>query len=177
MSEYKAALTKAMGTFLADPLARVVGYGIRDGRGANGTLKMLPNERAIETTVAENLLIGIAHGMALTGLRCMAYIERADFLGCCLSAISNHLDPARIISREQFNPCVIIRVTVGNRMKPLFTGATHTSDPYEAMKSLLRMPVYRVTTPDEVEAAYQRAMFEQREGIGSSMLLEYKDLL
>ena len=45
------------------------------------------------------------------------------------------------------------------------------------MRALLRMPVYEVTTPDEVQAAYQRAMFEQREGIGSTMIFEKKDLL
>lgn len=174
---YRESLTQAMTAFSADPLSRFVGYGLLNGKGGNGTMKAIPNEKIVETTVAENLLIGIAHGLSLTGLRCLALIERADFLPNCLSAISHHLDCANLISRGQFNPCVIIRVVIGNSQKPLFTGHTHTRNLAPAMKALLRMPVYEVTTPDEVQAAYYRAMREQREGIGSSMIFERKDLL
>jgi 2-oxoisovalerate dehydrogenase E1 component beta subunit len=174
---YKEALTQQMQSFFSDPLARAVGYGLLNGKGANGTLKSVPNHKVVETTVAENLMVGIAHGMALTGLRPMVYFERADFLACGLSAISNHLDCAKLISRGEFNPCVIIRVLIGNKLKPLFTGPTHTSNPAAAMKAMLRMPVYEVKTPDEVNAAYERAIMEQRDGIGSSMIFEHKDLL
>lgn len=174
---YREALTAAMSTLAQDPLARFVGYGLLNGKGGNGTMKAIPDSQVIECTVAENLMTGIAHGLALTGLRPLLYFERADFLACGLSAISNHLDVAAEISRGEFRPCVIIRVTIGNKLKPLFTGATHTSNPAKAMKALLRMPVYEVTTPDEVEAAYQRAALEQREGIGSTMIFERKDLL
>jgi pyruvate/2-oxoglutarate/acetoin dehydrogenase E1 component len=173
---YKEALHRQMCLFSEDHRSRFVGYGLLNGRGANGTMKGIPNEKIIETTVAENLMIGIAHGLALTGLHPMVYVERADFLACGLSAISNHLDKAKEISRGVFNPCVIIRVLVGNKTKPLFTGPTHTSDPSEAMKAMLKMPVYRVRTPDEVTAAYGRAAYEQRQGIGSSMVFEYRDL-
>lgn len=173
---YKESLTAAMTAFATDPLARVVGYGLRDGKGMNGTAKAFGNDRVIETTVAEGLLIGIAHGLSLTGLRPLAYIERADFLANCMSAITHHLDCAKLISRGEFNPCVVIRVLVGNREKPLFTGYTHTRNFAPAMREILRMPVYELRTPDEVQAGYQRAFQEQREGIGSSMLYEFKDL-
>jgi len=174
---YKESLSAQMTEFAYDPLARFVGYGLLGGKGANGTMKSVPNERIIETTVAENMMVGMAQGLAMSGLRPLVYVERADFLSCCLSAISNHLDKCAEISRGEFRPCVIIRVTVGNKTKPLFTGPTHTSDPFEAMRAMLRMPVYRVTTPDEVNAAYERAFREQRERIGSSMIFDYKDLL
>lgn len=177
VSEYKSALSAAIATLAQDPLFRVIGYGLRDGKGANGTMKNIPNEQVVETTVAESLLLGMAQGLAMKGLRPLAFIERADFLACGLSAISNHLDKCREISRGEFNPCVIIRVTIGNRLKPLFTGPTHTSNPAKAMKAMLRMPVYEVTTPDEVQAAYHRAAYEQREGIGSSMICDFKDFL
>lgn len=174
---YKEALARSMANFLADPLSRVIGYGLRNGKGANGTLKMLKDEQTVETTVAENMLMGMAQGMAMTGLRPMVYLERGDFVFCCMSALASHLDKCREISRDVFNPCVIIRIFVGKKLKPLFTGPTHTSDPTEMLKAILRMPVYRLTTPDEVIAAYGRAMFEQRQGIGSSVLVEYGDLL
>lgn len=177
MSAYKDALIAAMSTLASDPFSRFVGYGLLNGKGGNGTMKAIPNEKIVETTVAESLLIGMAHGMALTGLRCLALIERADFLANCMSAITHHLDCAKLISRGAFNPCVVIRVVVGNSQKPLFTGYTHTRNFAPAMRAILRMPVYELRTPDEVEAGYERAFREQREGVGSSMLFEFKDLL
>lgn len=174
---YREALTAQMDKFAADPLSTFVGYGLLNGKGGNGTMKNIPNEKITEVTVAENLMVGIAHGMALMGRRCLVLVERSDFLPNCLSAISHHLDCAALISRGAFNPCVVIRVVVGNSLKPLFTGYTHTRNLAPAMRAMLRMPVYEVTTPDEVEAAYQRAFWEQREGIGSSMIFERRDLI
>lgn len=173
---YKDALTVAMSNMATDPLTRFVGYGLLNGKGGNGTMKAIRNEQVVETTVAESLMVGITHGLALKGLRPMCLFERSDFLACGLSAISNHLDCAREISCGQWNPCVIIRVVVGNRAKPLFTGRTHTQNAAPAMRAMLRMPVYEVRTPDEVLAAYERAGMEQREGMGSSMIFEFRDL-
>lgn len=177
MPTYKEALTAAMSSFAQDEKARFVGYGILNQRGGNGTFKNVPNEKCVETTVAEGLLIGIAHGMSLTGLRPLTLIERSDFLANCMSAITHHLDCAKLISRNQFNPCVIIRVVVGNSQKPLFTGYTHTRNFAPMMRTILKMPVYELRTSDEVQAGYERAFREQREGIGSSILFEFKDLL
>jgi pyruvate/2-oxoglutarate/acetoin dehydrogenase E1 component len=176
MMSYRDALSAAMAMLASDPKFRAVGYGLLNGKGGNGTFKNVPNELIQETTVAENLMVGIAHGLALKGYRPMCLFERSDFIACGLSAISNHLDCAKEISHGQWNPCVIIRVVVGNRTKPLFTGRTHTQNAAPAMRSMLRMPVYEVTTPDEVREAYGRAAYEQRQGIGSSMIFEKRDL-
>lgn len=174
---YKQSLSAAMEKFAQHEKARFVGYGLLNGKGGNGTMKNIPNEKICETTVAENMMAGLAHGLALGGFLPLLYVERADFLLNAADAIVNHLDKAREISKAEFSPCVIIRVTVGNKMKPLFTGPTHTQDFTEAFKSMLKMPVYRVTTPDEVQAAYGRAIWEQKEGLNSSMIFDYKDLL
>lgn len=172
---YKEAITYKMQDLAADPLFRAVGYGLLNGKGANGTLK-IPNEQVVETIVAENLMMGMAQGLAMKGLRPMVYVERADFIFCCMSALVSHLDKCREISRGEFNPCVLIRVHVGKKNRPLFTGPTHTSDVYDMLRAALRMPVYRLTTPQEVDAAYGRAIYEQRDGIGSSVLIDYGDL-
>lgn len=174
---YKQSLSGAMEHFARDPLTRFIGYGLLDGKGGCGTMKNIPNEKIVEMPVAENLMVGVAHGLALAGLRPLVYFERADFIAEAVSAIANHLDCAREISRGVFNPCVIIRATIGNSRKPLFTGPTHTSNPTQALKHYLHMPVYEVKTPEEVTAAYERAIYEQAQGIGSSLILEHKDLL
>lgn len=177
MNEYKAALISAMDALAADPLFRAVGYGLLGGKGMNGTAKMLRDEQIAETTVAEGMMMGMAQGMAMAGLRPMVYLERGDFVFCCMSALCSHLDKAREISRGEWNPCVLIRIHVGKKTKPLFTGPTHTTDPSDALKALLRMPVYCLRTADEVTAAYERAIREQAEGVGSSVLVDYGDLL
>jgi pyruvate/2-oxoglutarate/acetoin dehydrogenase E1 component len=123
--------------------------------------------------VAENLLLGSAIGMALTGLKPVVFIERMDFLMNCMDALVNHLDKINEISLGEFNPKVIIRCIVGNKKKPLYTGATHTQDFSAALKEMLQwIAVYEVKE-DYVESSYQIATRRS----GSSILVEYKDLM
>lgn len=177
MTTYRQALTDSMKAFAEDLKSCFVGYGLQNGKGGNGTLKEIPNEKICETTVAEELMVGMATGMSLAGLLPMVIIERFDFIWRGADALINYLDKAREISRGEFNPCVILRVIVGNSRKPLFTGPTHTQNYTEAFRHILRMPVYEVKTAEEVQAAYERAIREQREGIGSSFIVEHKEIL
>ena len=80
---YKESLTNQMNSFARDPLARFVGYGLLNGKGGNGTMKEIPNDKIYEVTVAENLMMGMAMGLALKGLRPMVILERFDFIGNC----------------------------------------------------------------------------------------------
>jgi pyruvate/2-oxoglutarate/acetoin dehydrogenase E1 component len=121
-------------------------------------------------------MMGMAMGLALKGLRPMVILERFDFIGNCFDALVNHIDKSAIISRGQWTPGVIVRVVVGNSRKPLFTGATHTQDFTAAFRKILRMPVYRVTTPDEVAAGYEAAIADQKQN-RSTMIVELKDNL
>lgn len=173
---YKDAISAQMHAFAAHPLARFIGYGLLDGKGGNGTMKQVPNDRIVETTVAENMMVGIGHGMAMCGFRPLVYIERMDFILQALDALVNHLDKAADLSRGQFNPCVIIRITVGNKTKPLFTGPTHVQDFSTVMWMTMKMPVLRVTTPEEVQQHYATAFNRMERGHGSTVLVDYKDL-
>lgn len=165
-----------MRKFAEHPLARFIGYGLLGGKGGNGTLKLIPDEKIVETTVAENMMVGIGHGMAMCGFRPLVYIERMDFTLQALDALVNHLDKAADLSRGQFNPCVIIRITVGNSTKPLFTGPTHVQDFSSAMWMTLKMPVLRMNTPEEVQQHYTTAFDRMERGTGSTVLVDYKDL-
>lgn len=171
---YRESLKQSMTMLASDPLARFVGYGLKIGR-AGGSMSTAAEYQIVETTVAENLMAGMAMGLAMSGLRPLLFVERADFLFNAMDAIVNHLDKAVSISRGEFNPCVIIRVVIGNRLKPLFTGPTHTQDPSEAMRKLVSFPVYKVRTPDEVLAAYEVARDRQARGECSTMIFEEKD--
>ena len=80
------------------------------------------------------------------------------------------------ISRGQFRPAAILRVVIGNRHKPLYTGPTHVQDFTEAIRQMVSFPVVRLTDPDQIALAY----FEAHEALHcgrSTMLVEHKDLI
>lgn len=172
---YKDAVKQSMTMLGRDPLTRICGYGLKVGH-ESGFFSGVPFDSLQEFIVAEGLMTSAAIGMALCGLKPVVYLERADFLYNALDAICNHLDKCREISNGEFNPCVIFRVTIGNKHKPLFTGATHTFDPSDAMEHLVRFPIYGpLRTAEEVLAAYERAKKDQDDGRCSSMIFELKD--
>lgn len=164
-----------MASLARDPARIFVGYGLQRGR-AMGTLRDVPADQIIETTVAENLMAGLAIGLSLAGRKPVVYFERADFLLNALDAIVNHLNAARDLSRGEFSPAVILRVTVGNREKQLFTGPVHTQDFSDALDAMVSFPVVRIRSAEKVASYYAQAAEFQGRGI-SSALFEYKDLM
>jgi len=174
---YKEALTQAMRDLAVDPLVCFVGYGVRRGR-VMGTLKEIPDSQIIETTLAENLMTGLAIGLSLAGRRPVVWFDRADFLTNAVDAIVNHLDKIAVLSAGDFNPAMIIRVTVGNRSKPLFTGPPHVQDFSEAFQKMVNFPVVTLTETSQIIPAYTEAYerMKQREA-KPTMIFEYKDLI
>ena len=173
---YKEEITAAMDSLASDPLVRFVGYGVRYGGKAMGTLRNVPESQLIETPVAENLMVGLAIGMALKGLRPVVFIERFDFILNAMDAIVNHLDKIETMSRGEFAPSVILRVVVGNCCKPLYTGETHTQDFTKAMREMVDFPILATPHDFGVEEAYKFAAHVRQDGI-SSMVIERKDLM
>jgi pyruvate dehydrogenase E1 component beta subunit len=169
---YKQAITDANTKLAEDPKRRFIGYGLQKGR-ALGTLKNVPDNQIIEMPVAENLMLGTAIGMALTGLKPVVFIERMDFLMNCMDALVNHLDKIKQISQGEFDPKVIIRCIVGNKNKPLYTGATHTQDFSMVLRDMIDIPVYQVLNESFVKSAYGLADSREKSGI----IVEYKDLM
>lgn len=174
MSEYKDQIRNSLTEIGKDPLARFVGYGMLAGR-AGGFLKDVPESSIREFPVAENLMMGAAMGMSLTGLRPVVTVERADFLWCCMDSIRNHIDAVHQISRGEFQASVLIRVVIGNSQKPLFTGPTHTSNPSNGLRQILNMPIFCPGTAYEVREFYQYAHQRMEQNLGSTMIFESKD--
>ena len=173
---YKEALTQSMEQLATDPTTRFVGYGVKIGGRALGTLKSIPDHQLIETPVAENLMASMAIGMSLAGLKPIVFIERMDFILNALDAIVNHLSAARKISQGEFNPAVIFRVVVGNKNKPLYTGPTHVQDFTTALQHMVDFPVDRLTNKEMIIPTYKHAYINLTHGT-STILVEYKDLI
>jgi hypothetical protein len=173
--DYKTELRLAMETLASDPLVRFVGYGVKIGGRALGTLKNVPDHQLIEMPVAENLMVGFAIGLSLKGLKPVVFIERFDFWWNASDAIVNHLDKINEISRGEFNPTVILRIVVGNRRKPLFTGKTHTQDYSVSLRAAVSFPVGNLSDASFIRPAYHHA--HDRLDIETCALVEYKDLM
>jgi pyruvate dehydrogenase E1 component beta subunit len=173
---YKEEITAAMDMLAQDPLVRFVGYGVRYGGKAMGTLKNVPESQLIETPVAENLMVGIATGMALKGFRPVVFIERCDFILNAMDAIVNHLEKIKMMSGGQFAPAIILRVVIGNKSKPLFTGETHTQDFSKSLDGMLDMPVYTILNEGDAPHVYEYAAKGFEKGY-STMVFEQKDLI
>ena len=169
---YKQAITDANTELGKDPKTRFIGYGLKKGR-AMGTLSGVDESQIIEMPVAENLLLGSAIGMSLTGLKPVVFIERMDFLMNCMDALVNHLDKIREISNGEFAPRVIIRCVVGNVTKPLYTGATHTQDFSSALREMVKIPIYELINEKFARRAYEITSERGQ----SAIIVEYKDLM
>lgn len=176
---YKEHIHAAMLKLSEHPKVVVVGYNIRYGSNpAAGTFKGVPEEKLIETPLAENLMAGVAIGLALDGYIPVLYIERFDFILNALDSLTNHLDKLALLSDGQFTPAVIIRVVVGSKKVPLLTGPTHCQDFSDAMRELVSFPIIPVTDYNFmwIENVYNVALLSAAESKKSSMIVEYKDL-
>lgn len=168
---YKDCITEQMTILAKDPKRRFLGYNVKYGL-AGGTLAGVPEDQLIETPVAENLMTGLAIGLSIAGYLPVLYFERFDFVLNAMDAIVNHLDKISELSDTQFNPSVIIRVVIGNKKGPLFTGAPHTQNLSSAMRRMVKFPVVEIGSPCFVRLAYANAIRDGK----TAMLVEFKDL-
>ncbi|MCX6746792.1 MAG: hypothetical protein NTU63_01520 [Candidatus Pacearchaeota archaeon] len=169
--KYKDAVKKSMEMLAEKENVVFIGYNVNFGSQGYGTLKDVPKEKKIETPVAENLMIGLATGMALEGYHPVVFFERHDFMLNALDGIVNHLSKIEQLSLGEFAPSVIIRAVIGSR-NPLNPGIQHMQDFSRAFKDLVDFPVYTPKTAYEVEEAYNKAKESKR----PVMIIEWRDL-
>lgn len=167
---YKEAIKMSMEKLAKEENSVFIGYNICFGSKAYGTLSDVPNSKKIETPVAENLMMGLAIGMALEGYRPIVFFERHDFMLNASDAIVNHLSKIEKMSNGQFNLPVIIRAVVGST-KPLYPGLQHIQDFTKAFKEMVDFPIYSPRNAKEILETYDKL----REMKSPSMIIERKD--
>jgi len=117
------------------------------GNGLFATLEGVPMHKRVELGVAEDMQLGMAYGLALTGKVPICIYPRMDFLMCAMNQLVNHLDkyPLR----------VIIRTCVGSRT-PLDPGPQHCGDYVKGLREMLtNVRVLELTGPKSIVKAYQ----------------------
>jgi pyruvate/2-oxoglutarate/acetoin dehydrogenase E1 component len=169
--KYQEAIKKSMELLAENEGTIFLGYNICFGSKAYGTLADVAEEKKIETPVAENLMTGLATGLAIEGYKPVLFFERHDFMLIALDGIVNHLDKIESMSKGEFKTPVIIRAVVGST-KPLNPGPQHTQDFTEVFKKIVSFPVYEPKNSQEVLEAYEKANAME----GPVMIIEKKDL-
>lgn len=91
-----------------------------------------PN-RVIRTPIAENAMLGMALGMALTGRRVVANVGRAAFLYSAMDPLVNEITKWRYQSNGQYSvPLLIVGVTRGGEN----AGCQHEHAPHSALSQI-----------------------------------------
>ncbi|WP_317929641.1 thiamine pyrophosphate-dependent enzyme [Halioxenophilus sp. WMMB6] len=129
-------------------------------------------ERIRPTPIAEQAIIGCATGSALVGMRPVAEIMFADFIGVCMDQLTNHAAKQRYMSGATTNVPMTVRMIAGGGIGGF--GAQH-SQSTEAM--LLHQPGLKVvypSTPTEAKGLLMSCIFDDDPCIQlESMMLTY----
>ena len=143
------------------------------GTAMRNTLLNVDHNKLVEMPVDEDFQMGLATGMALTGLIPISIFPRWNFLLLATNQIVNHLDKLKEITQNKNPGKVIIRTGIGSVI-PLHPGPQHTGDFTEAFRLMCsNLNIVRLDTTSMIFDEYQKA-YERSDGI-SSLLIEWSD--
>ena len=166
---YKDVLKREMERLAQDSRVVFIGYNTAYGHQMNGTLTDVPKNKLIETPVAENLMTGLAIGMALEGHLPVLCFERMDFMWIACDAIVNHIDKLPMLSGYKVALPMIIRCMVGNAT-PLDPGPQHTQDLTDVFEYHTDLRVVQLLDGESIEREYNTVITSPR------ILVEYREL-
>ena len=139
-----------------DPRVIVLGEDVSGGAGGTsgereaaggifgltkGLYPKYGDARVIDTPISESAIIGAAGGAALAGLRPVAEIMFADFVGVCMDQIYNQIAKFRYMFGGRTTCPVVIRTAMGAGMN---MGAQHSQTIYNFMTAV---PGLKVVIP------------------------------
>jgi pyruvate/2-oxoglutarate/acetoin dehydrogenase E1 component len=170
---YKDALTKSM-TYLGQQEDTVfLGQQILwHGNPMSTTIGEVPKDKLIELPVMEESQMGMSLGMAMAGKTVITFYPRWDFLICATNQLVNHVDKIKLMSNQEWNPNMIIRLGKGSD-KPLDPGHQHRGSylaSYEMMCPNIKF--YDLKLWKDIEETY-KTVYEKG---GISVIVEYPEL-
>lgn len=102
---------------LKDDSIFIMGEDIARQGGIFGQFKGLPQkfgfERVIDTPISETAIVGAAVGAALAGMRPVADMHFADFMGVCMDEIFNQMAKIRYMFGGQTSMPIVLRAPDG----------------------------------------------------------------
>jgi pyruvate dehydrogenase E1 component beta subunit len=135
---YRVAINEAIrGEMRRDANVIVLGEDVAGGQGGSGPVGKVGNifgvlaglydefgpERVLDTPITESAIMGAAAGTAMTGLRPIAEIMFADFVGVCFDQIYNQAAKFRYMFGGKAKTPLVIRTTIGAGFR---AGAQHS---------------------------------------------------
>lgn len=172
MVTFQQAIKEQCTEYAKDRAVRYIGYNTIYGSRMYGTLVDVPTSQCIETPVAENLMVGLAMGMALEGYKAVVCFERHDFMLLALDALVNQMDKMPFMSGDQFKWPIIIRAIVGSR-EPIDPGPMHRQDYTGALQTMLKhTPVRSFSTIRGMQSIWKMV---GKTGSGAVVVIEHKD--
>ena len=167
-------LSKAMTYLGQQENAVFIGQSVEvAGTAMRNTLLDVGAEKLIELPVEEDFQMGIAIGLALTGLVPVSIFPRWNFLLLATNQIVNHLDKLKELTQLETPGKVIIRTGIGSE-NPLHPGPQHTGDFTEAFRLMCpHLNVVRLDSKEMIFDEYKKA-YERNDGV-SSILIEWSD--
>jgi len=146
------ALHQAMA---ADDSVFVIGEDVAGGNGSNGTVGCAGGVfgvtaglydrfgplRCIDTPISESAIVGAAAGAALSGMRPVAEIMFADFIGVCMDQIFNQMAKFRYMFGGKSKCPAVIRFACGAGFS---AAAQHSQSMYQIMTAI---PGLKVVVP------------------------------
>jgi pyruvate dehydrogenase E1 component beta subunit len=167
-----------------DPRVIVLGEDVSGGAGGSSgereasggifgvTKGLLPEfgaERVIDTPISESAIVGAAAGAALAGLRPVAELMFADFIGVCMDQIYNQIAKFRYMFGGKSTCPVVIRMAMGAGMN---MGAQHSQSIYSLLTAV---PGLKVVVPSNAYDA-KGLMIEAIRDDDPVMFFEHKAL-
>jgi len=166
---YREALTEGYRQAMrADERVVILGEDVAGGAGASGERNIggifgpypdfLPEfgeARMIDTPISESAIIGTAVGAALVGLRPVAEIMFADFLGLCLDQMWNQAAKFRYMFGGQTSCPVVFRVNMGAGMS---AGSQHSQTGYPMVTNIPGLKVVVPASPADVRGLIPTAI-------------------
>jgi pyruvate/2-oxoglutarate/acetoin dehydrogenase E1 component len=172
MGGYQLELKRAMSYLAMNEKVVFLGQAVEfPGTAMTTTLEGIDKEKLIELPVEEDLQMGIATGMALSGMIPVSIFPRWNFMLLAVNQIVNHLDKMESMSDGACTPKVIIRVAKGSE-KPVDPQDQHKGNFADAFKLMCtNIDIIELDTPESILEGYQFAYNNSR----STILVEFPD--
>ncbi len=174
MGAYFDELCRSMEYLAKDPRTVFLGQAVAvKGTAMTTTLENVDDHKKIELPVAEEMQMGLSTGMALAGWVPVTFYPRWNFLLLAVNQLVNHLDKVKHMSRNGFQPKVVIRTSIGSE-RPLNPQCQHLGDFTEAFRLMLtNIEVIRLDETEDIFPSYKKAL-ERTDG-KCTILVEHGD--
>src|SRR4026209_2902932 len=160
---FRDSLNEALHLEMArDPTVIVLGEDVSGGAGGTsgdreasggifgvtkGLLPKFGEDRVIDTPISESAIIGAAGGAALAGLRPVAELMFADFVGVSMDQIFNQMAKFRYMFGRGWRGPAVVRLAMGAGMN---MGAQHSQTIYPFLTAV---PGLKVVVPSNARDA------------------------